>query len=155
MVAMFSDDLKTSTNAQKISLDTNQQIATLMRSFTTAPKLPSGPATGTPSMLNGKEMTVPLPDNFDISKLSNNELRNLATAAEAGVLGSELTAKLDAIATAMQAPNTESKATQQKTLETDQQIAALMRSLNTKFDDMIDHMREVVSNTDRTARGVA
>ena len=122
---------------------------------TATPKPPSGPATGTPAMLNGKNMTVPLPDNFDISKLSNDELRNLTTAAEASGLGSELSAKIDAIATAMQAPNTESKATQQKTLETDQQIAALMQAMNGKFDDMIDHMREVVSNTDRTARGVA
>jgi hypothetical protein len=108
-----------------------------------------GPSTGTLAMLHGKEIVMPLPTNFDISDLLKQADNQIA--ATGSIIDPQLAQMMAMFGDDMKT----STNTQKISLDTDQQIATLMRSLNTKFDDMIDQMREVVANTDRTARGVA
>jgi hypothetical protein len=109
-----------------------------------------GPSTGTLAMLHGKEIVMPLPTNFDISDLLK-QAENQMAATGGSIIDPQLAQMMAMFGDDLKT----STSTQKISLDTDQQIAALMQSLNTKFDDMIDHMREVVANTDRTARGVA
>jgi uncharacterized protein YcfJ len=109
-----------------------------------------GPSTGTLAMLHGKEIVMPLPTNFDISDLLK-QADNQMAATGGSIVDPQMAQMMAMFSDGMLT----SSSTQKISLDTDQQIAALMQSLNTKFDDMIDHMREVVANTDRTARGVA
>lgn len=114
----------------------------------------NAPRTGMPARLHGREMVLPLPDNLskaEIEKLRLQVERDTEMSAMSRIdpnpRGSIDNTKLEEI---FQTEKPSDKAL----LETNREMVSMLATLNQRFDEMNMHMREVVSNTDRTARGL-
>lgn len=102
----------------------------------------NGSPMGVPAILHGREMVLPLPE-----QLTESNIRNLAL----GIQTDPSTALIESIRASL----TQGQTSDKQLIDSSDKMAVMIQTMNTKFDDLINSVREVAVNTDRTARGVA